>query len=312
MKRLLKWLFLILLLPPLALFAILWVLIEVTPQAKLRALAAQELGRKMNREVGIGPIHLGLRGLAIDEIRLSEIPNFHAGTFMTAKGIRLGWDLRSIWEGLNIRKKFVTRSDGRFHIDEFLNPHYSAKDFSLTWSLSDMDPSWSHVTGGAKLEQGAGFLQNIDRLMATSPSAKIALTPILALMNLERMGVLKLGLPDLRRWPIQGIHGVYTFHNGCMTIKRFRIESPQLEMGATGTVELGSGALLLDVQLHVPPTPGMGAMDATLRVSGTTSNPKVDVSSLKKKAFQAALGRLLQNPQGVKKNIDQTLKNLFR
>src|SRR5258708_32467435 len=105
--------------------------------------------------------------------------------------------------------------------------------------------------------------------MATSPAAKVALMPVMALMNLEKLGFLKIGLPDLRRWPIQAIHGQYAFKNGRMTIEQITIDSPQLGMGTTGVVALGSANLLLDVQLHWPKTGAMGALAANLRVSAT-------------------------------------------
>ncbi len=311
MLRLIKWLLIVFVLVPFALLAAAWAILEFTPQEKLRALAARELGRKINRQVEIGPLHLGLNGLGIDELKLSEVPNFHAGILFAAKGVHLGWGLRTLWEGLDIHKKFLTRSSGHFQIAKFYNPHYTANNFSIHWSLSDMDPTWSHLSGSAKLDQGTGLLLNIDQLMAKTPSARIALTPVLAVMNLEKLGVLKLGLPDLRRWPIQGIHGNYAFKNGRMTIERFTIDSAQLAMATTGVVELGSGNLLLDVQLHSPPSTGRGAFDATLRVSGTINNPKVDLSSLKKKAFKATIGNLLKNPQGAQKTVDDTIKKLF-
>ena len=96
-----------------------------------------------------------------------------------------------------------------------------------------------------------------------------------------------------------------------MTIEEFEIDSRQLGMGTTGTVDLGSGDLLLEVQLNSPRTTVMGALDAKLRISGTLSNPKVDLTNLKKKAFQATIKNLLQNPRDVKKDIDSTIKSLF-
>jgi AsmA-like protein len=311
MRRILKWLVILFVLVPLGLFLVVWAALEVIPQAKWRSLAAEELGKKLNRQVEIGPIHLAFSGLAVDALRVSEIPNFQAGAVIEAKGISLGWGLRSLWQGLDIKKKYLTRSSGHFRITEFRNPHYLAHDFSIRWSLSDMDPTWSHLNGRAQLDQGRGLLLNIDQLMATSPSAKIALMPVLALMNLEKLGFLKIGLPDLRRWPIQGIRGTYTFTNGRMTIERFTIDSPQLGMETAGVVELGSGNLLLDVQLHSPKTSIIGSLEAKLRVSGTVSNPKVDLTNLKKQAFRATIKNLLENPQNVEKNIGDTIQKLF-
>jgi hypothetical protein len=311
MKRLMKWFVTLFVVLPGSLFLILWIIFQLTPQQKIRALAAEAAGKKLNRQLEIGQVHLSLSGPSVDELKVSEIPNFKAGTVVEAKGLSLGWGLRSLWAGLDLHKRFLTRSSGHFKIDDFENPHYVAHNFSIHWSLSNMDPTMTHLNGSARLEQGPGLLLNVDQLMATSPSAKIALMPVLAIMNLEKLGFLKIGLPDLRRWPIQGIHGVYSFKNGQMTIEQFTIDSPQLGMGTTGVVELGSGNLQLDVQLHTPRTSVAGALDAKLKVSGTLSNPKVDLSNLKKQAFRATVTNILQNPD-VKKNIDATIKNLFK
>jgi hypothetical protein len=308
----LKWILRAFVFPILTLLIIVIVVFNLIPQATMRDYAAEKIGESIHRQVDIGALHLGLRGLSVDSLRLSEVPNFKAGTLFEAKGIRLGWNLRSLWEGLNVRKRFVTKSGGSFHIDDFKNPHYLAHDFSVRWSLSDIDPTFAHLNGWAKLDQGTGLLQNIDRLMATSPSAKIALAPVLALINIEKLGIVKLGLPDLRHWPIQDIKGNYVFKDGLMTINEFKIDSLELGMGTTGTVDLGSGKLLLDAELKSPQTSVMGALDAKLRISGTTSNPKVDLSNLKKQAFKATITNLLENPENVKKNIDSTIKNLFR
>jgi len=298
--------------PVIALFVLFLLAFHYIPQTKLREMAAEEIGRRLHRQIEIGRIHPGLRGLVIDDLRLSETPAFSSGTIISARGVRLGWDLRSLWEGLNVRKKFITRSRGSFHIDEFHNPHYSARDFSLTWSLSGMDPTWTRLSGWARLDQGPGLLENIDQLMATNPSAKLALAPVTMLMNLERTGFVKFGLPDLRRWPLQSIEGDYAFDNGLMHIKRFTIASAQLGMEASGVVELSSGKLSLDVELKSPSTTVLGALEIKTHVTGTVSHPQADLESLKKKAFRATFMNLLQDPQAGGKDVGDALKKLFR
>jgi hypothetical protein len=309
--EMLRWILRAFVFPILTLLIVLIVIFNLIPQATMREYAAGQISSRIHRQVDIGTLHFGLTGLTVDSLRLSEVPNFKAGMLFDAKGIRLGWDLRSLREGLDLRKKAVTKSSGSFRIDDFRNPHYLARDFTVRWSLSGIDSSLTHLNGWAKLDQGAGLLQNVDQLMATSPTAKIALAPVMALINIEKLGIVKLGLPDLRHWPIQDIKGNYVFKDGLMTIKEFKIDSPQLGMGTTGTVDLGSGKLLLDAELHEPKTSLAGALDAKLRVTGTTSNPKVDLSNLKKQAFQATVKNLLENPENVKKNFDATLKNIF-
>jgi len=307
MRTLLKMFFRLVVIPLVVLAVLLILASHIVPQSRLRNLVADELGHRLHRQVDIGPIIFGLRGLTIDSLRLSETPTFQAGTFLTAQGVRLGWNLRSLWDGLSVRQRFITRSKGNFHITEFRNPHYSAHDFSLTWSLSQMDPTWTHLNGWARLSQGPGLLQNIDQLIATSPSAKLALTPVTMLINLESTGFVKFGLPDLRRWPIQGIEGDYDFDNGLMHIKHFTMTSAQLNMQATGVVELVSGKLSLDVELISPRPTLAGALDIKTHVTGTVSHPKADLESLKKRAFQATISNLLQNP-----DARDALKKLLR
>ncbi len=273
-------------------------------------MVSEKIGQKLHRQVEIGPLHVGLRGLGIDEVKISEIPDAKAGPFIDARGVRIGWSLRSLWKGLDLKNKFVTQSNGSFHIDDFRNPHYMAKDMALQWSLTDMDPTWSHLNGWATLDQAEGKLENIDQLLNQSKSAKVILTPVFALMNLDRLGILGLGLPDLRHWPIQDIKGNYTFKNGKMSINRFMIDSPTIRLGTTGTVDLANGPLALDVSLNIPKTSVSGELDAKLKVSGTSAHPKVDLSTLKKQAFRATVNKVLDDPR-VKEGIDKTLNNLF-
>jgi uncharacterized protein YhdP len=307
-RKALKWIGI----PAVSLVVGIFVVSQCIPQARLRGWAAREIGRRMNREVEIGRLSLGWQGFGIEELRLSEIPNFKAGTLVAAKGIHLGWDLRSLWQGLDFKRKWLTRSSGRFSIGEFAHPHYRARDFSLRWSLTDMDPSWSHLNGWARLEQGSGAMLNLDQFAAESPTARIALTPLIALLNLERLGFLKLGLPDLRLWPIRRIHGDYEFKHGEMTLRKFSVDSPQLSIDTTGVVQLADGKLALDVRLHSPERTILGAMDANIRMTGTTAHPTVDLGSLKKKAFRATLGNLLANPEAARQRVEDSLKNLFR
>ena len=51
MRKLLKWLFILFVLPLVVLFLAVWAFFEFVPQAKIRAMAAQELSRKLNRQV---------------------------------------------------------------------------------------------------------------------------------------------------------------------------------------------------------------------------------------------------------------------
>jgi uncharacterized protein YhdP len=307
-----RWVFRRIFVPIAGVFMAIVLAFQLIPQERVRRWVAGELGRNLNRQVEIGRLHLGWRGFGVDELRISEIPNFSAGTVLAAKGIRLGWDLRSLWQGLDIKRKWLTRSRGSFFIDDFVHPHYQARQFSLRWSLTEMDPTWSRLNGWARLEQGAGTLVNLDQFAAESPTARMALTPVIALLNLDRLGFLKLGLPDLRRWPIRRILGDYEFKNGQMTLRQFSVDSPQLGIETTGVVQLADGKLDLEVRLHSPERTILGSMDAKIRMTGTTSHPKVDLDTLKKKAFRATLGNLFAKPNATRRDVEDSLKNLFR
>src|SRR5882672_5637690 len=139
--EMLRWILRAFIFPILTLLIIVIVIFNLIPQSTLRDYAAEKIRERIHRQVDIGTLHLGLTGLSVDSLRLSEVPNFKAGTLFEAKGIRLGWNLRSLWEGLDVRKKTLTKSSGSFHINDFHNPHYMAHDFSIRWSLSGMDPS---------------------------------------------------------------------------------------------------------------------------------------------------------------------------
>lgn len=280
------------------------------PPEKVKALVEQAIHQRLNREARIGTVQLGLSGISMDRLELSEIPNFKAGSFLVADGVRLEWSLRKLWEGLSFHRLFPSELEGKLSIAHAHNPYYDARDFSLAWSLADIDPSLGHLSGWARLRQGPGLIQNIDRLAASEKSAQLVLMPLILLEKLDRMGFTNLGLPDLAHWPLQSIEGDYGFQNGTMKIKTFRVESAQLTMTAEGYVQLATQELGVDVALHAPQRSFMGAMDLKMHVSGTLSNPKTNLDSLKKKAFRATVNNLLQNPD-VQKQINNTLNKLF-
>ncbi len=312
MKILVRYLVHLVVMPLVALFVILWAFLTFFPQQRFRDYAADALGERIHRQLVIGPVRLGWRGLSLESLKVSEIPHFKKGTLVDAKGIHVGWSLRSLWQGLSLREGQLTQTSGRFLIHNFRHPHYAAQDFSVAWSLSDITQTGSSLSGWAKLRQGKGSLQNIDQLMTKSPSSRAALAPVLALMNLERAGFVQLGLPDLRYWPLDSIEGDYRFDKGTMTIRNFQIRSAPLNVKTHGTMEIASGKLHLEAELHAPAARNRGKLDASLTITGTTAKPKVDLSSLKKRAFQANLTNLFKNHVNGSHDVDNALKGLFK
>lgn len=281
------------------------------PQKQLREWAAGSIGKKIHRQLVIGPVHLRWNGIEFDSLKVSEEPSFKAGTLFEADGVRLGWHLSSLWSGLDLRNRQLRASTGSFFVKSFRNPFYTASDFSLKWSLENIDSTGAKLDGWAKLDQGPGALKNVETLLKRSASSRAALAPLLALVNLERSGVVKLGLPDLKQLPIESIQGNYTFDKGLMTLKTFSIQSPVLRLGTTGTVKLSSGELNLHAEVHTPATAKNGALDAQMNITGTTSKPTVDLSSFKKQLFKATVKDLLNDPAKAKDNLNNAVKNLF-
>ncbi len=300
MNRFLRILFPLIAVPTAIATLLIIALFTIFPQKELRRFASAQIGKSIHRQLEIGPVHLKWNGVTVDSLRVSEVPSFAAsGLFFEARGVRMGWQLRSLWQGLDLRRRTITRSSGNFFVKEFRNPNYVANDFDVEWSLHDMDSTGSRLNGWAKLKQGTGALKEVEKLMAKSTSAKVALAPVMALLNLQRSGVINLGLPDLRHLPIDRIEGDYKFTNGLMTIKEFELVSPKMNAVTQGTVELATGKLALGLHLQVP-----NSLDAQLQIGGTTAHPQVDLTQLKKKAFQATLTNVLKNPE--------KLKSLFR
>jgi len=72
------------------------------PEPKVRALVVDAARRQLGRDVKLDHIGVGLRGLTLKGLTISESPNFAAGTFLSAERLRL----RPSWRAL-LRRKFV-------------------------------------------------------------------------------------------------------------------------------------------------------------------------------------------------------------
>jgi len=204
----------------------------------------------------------------------------------------------------------ATRMQGRLTISLVQNAFYKARDLSVEWALTDLDPTFGHANGWAKLRQGPGSIDNIPALVSSGKSARTLFLPLMLLQNLDHAGILRIGGPDLRHWVIEHISGDYTFDHGTMRIQNFTVTSRQLGMQAGGWVQLASGQLDVDVHLQAPKTARAGAMDLQMHLSGTLNHPKTDIQSLKQQAFKATVNGLLQSSD-VRDQVDKALQKLF-
>lgn len=75
------------------------------PEPKLRAMVVDGARKQLGREVRLDGIGLGLRGLSLSGLQVSESPDFAAGTFVSVRRFRV----RPSWRAL-LRKKLVVAS----------------------------------------------------------------------------------------------------------------------------------------------------------------------------------------------------------
>lgn len=67
-----------------------WVLKTYLPPERVRELVLREAGKVLHREMRLGEISLGaLRGLVIEKLEISELPDFKAGTFLSAEAFQI-------------------------------------------------------------------------------------------------------------------------------------------------------------------------------------------------------------------------------
>jgi uncharacterized protein involved in outer membrane biogenesis len=265
----------------------------LVPMSRVERYIEREVGRKLHRELRIQGLRVGIFGVAAQEVRLSEVPNFNAGVLAEAQGITLHWGLRTLLKGMDIITLRPTQTAGSLRVDHLRQTHYQAEKLNVAWSLKHLEPSLRNVDGWIRLRQGPGLIRNLDSLIATSRPAKLALTPLLVIQNLEKTGIVRLGLPNLRTWPLSSVQGDYALEKGTLKIQTFLVASPVLSVGATGQIELPTNKLAVDVVLKSPGTRTSGPLDIQTRITGTLAQPKVDLKSLKKKAFQATIRDLL-------------------
>jgi uncharacterized protein YhdP len=199
-----------------------------------------------------------------------------------------------------------TRIQGRLTVGKLKNPVYTAQRFDVEWALKDIDPSLAHLNGTLTMKQAEGAVHDLNNLVKSSKSAKLALMPLVALQSLDKLGIVNLGLPDFSHLEIAHITGDYAFQSGTMKINQFQIVGPQLTVGSRGTVQLASENLALDVNLHTSK-----GLDLQTHISGTLTNPQTNLDQLKKKAFKATLKQITDRPE-VQKSINDALQHIFK
>jgi hypothetical protein len=150
----------------------------------------------------------------------------------------------------------------RLAVGKVTHAHYRAQEFDFRCALTEVTPDLGRVSGTAQLKQGAGHLLHLDKVAAASPTARLALLPLVTLQKIDRKGVLKkLGLPSLDAVPFDSIQGDYRLTNGVMDIRAFELSGKDLFLSTLGTVGLaGDQSIDLKVLMRLAP----GAVRGTL------------------------------------------------
>jgi uncharacterized protein involved in outer membrane biogenesis len=63
------------------------------PPARLRAMVQEQLRKQLHRESQIGPVDLGFWGISLERLKLSDVPDFNAGTFLFVEKAQVHWAL---------------------------------------------------------------------------------------------------------------------------------------------------------------------------------------------------------------------------
>ncbi len=74
----------------------LWVLRLRFPPERLKAMAVERLQKSLGREVRIGSVGLGWRGLELKAVEVSQDKGFATGTLLSAASLSARWDLRAL------------------------------------------------------------------------------------------------------------------------------------------------------------------------------------------------------------------------
>lgn len=216
---------------------------------------------------------------------------------------------------------------------------YQAQNLDFRCDLTDLTPDLSRVSGTAHLKQGAGKLQNLEKLAALSKGARLALLPLTTIQKLDKRGLLKsAGLPSLQSIRFSGLRGDYALRAGTMDVQLFELVGQDLELQTKGAVGL-AGAQPLNMRVTVKLASGLVGGDlgrllqdengrATLHLAATGSvadpHVRLEMQEAGRRAVQQIGGQLLKGlgvgpssdgstpaPNPID-DLQKSLKNIFR
>lgn len=188
-----------------------------------------------------------------------------------------------------------------FKIGRVKHPNFSAFDARFQWDLTGITPDFKSLDGEAKINVSSGTLEQINKLALQYPMAKVVIIPLLVIQNVAGLGIIKL-LPDLKHVVFSRIDGDYSFSSGKMTLKRSVLDSRAALIQATGTIDLPSEALDLDVNAKVGHYPGIN-----MTVRGSINAPEA------KLGYRKVVSEILKGPleEPLKKALGEPGKELL-
>lgn len=129
MKRFLKWVGVLAAAVVLCTAGLFFYLKAKYPPEKIKVMAEEAVRQRLHRELKLGRVAFGWRGVTLENVELSERPNFEAGTFVSAQRVAVAPLLWPLLKGMVVIRSVelvvpraqVTRfADGAFNFSDLL------------------------------------------------------------------------------------------------------------------------------------------------------------------------------------------------
>ena len=162
------------------------------------------------------------------------------------------------------------KTSGDITVDKTTHPNFECGKMTLTWNLTGVAADMSRLAGTAKLLVGAGKATKIlDLAAARGGLVRAMVVPLTALQKARDLHIPGLNVPDMQNIPFNRIEGDYSAAQGVVTMHPFLLESPEIGMNTTGTVDMGAQTANLKTAVKT----SLGELD--LAITGPFSNISV-------------------------------------
>jgi hypothetical protein len=155
---------------------------------------------------------------------------------------------------------------GRFVVGKLIHPNATVERVHADWNVTGLHgdlADFKDLDGSARIEVGAGKLQDLGAMATQSKVLKIVLLPFVVIQKtfgvigkvtgvqllLRAVGVSV--LPDFNNIDLRSMVGDYSFRRGVMTLNKSEMDTSAADVKATGTVDIPSEKLNLVVAANV-------------------------------------------------------------